>query len=123
MGKNSVALDQTVPTGAGLSVYIHCQEGPLYAWRGHTLKFPNYCISFSENRFSGSTVGRVVEFMTRDRGAAGSSLTGVTACVLEQKFPKYYISFFEDRFQGAQWLSGRMLDSKPRVRASTASLC
>ena len=29
--------------------------------------------------------GSVVECLTRDRGAAGSSLTGVTVCVLEQE--------------------------------------
>ena len=29
--------------------------------------------------------GSVVECLTRDRRAAGSSLTGVTACVLEQE--------------------------------------
>ena len=28
--------------------------------------------------------GSVVECLTRDREAAGSSLTGITACVLEQ---------------------------------------
>ena len=41
--------------------------------------------------------------LTRDRGATGLSLTGVTGLFLSKT-----------HLWGAQWLSGRVLDSRPR---------
>ena len=52
-----------------------------------------------------------------------SEIVGQSCKMLLQKADERLISkFFSNLFAGAQWLSGRVLDSRPRVRASPASL-
>ena len=38
------------------------------------------------------------------------------------KYPLLYVTYSGTKFEGAQWLRGRVVDSRPRVRASPASL-
>ena len=52
---------------------------------------------------------------------------GTAGSVFEVSYPRLMESWTENVFysmglKGAQWLSGRVLDSRPRVRASPASL-
>ena len=104
-------------------LYRRFQDGPLYAWKGHMLKFPNYCISFSENRFSESTVAPVEECLTRDRGIEPHWRHCVV--LLSKHFHNIiFLSLMIDfRERSGTVVDCLTRDRGPRVRASPALSC